>query len=196
MRSRPVATTRRRSASPARLLLVVVAGVTLLVACGSGSDTATATTTPGSAIAASAIAASTVPASIAAGAVASPTTGAGVAAAVGPVTLLDKQAATVLGQALAYPTAVPAQVSSVIVTLLPGQETGLHRHDAPMYAYILEGAVTVEYQGGVTKVYPAGSALMEAVGTTHNGRNLGSIPVRILTVNIGAEGVANTVRLP
>lgn len=183
MRSWPLSIARRRSSSPARLLLVLAAGVGLLVACASGSATETATTTPVS----TAGPASTVPATSA------PST---TAAAVAPVTLLDKQPATVLGQPLAYPTAVPAQVSSVIVTLLPGQETGLHRHDAPMYAYILEGAVTVEYQGGVTKVYPAGSALMEAVGTTHNGRNLGSIPVRILTVNIGAEGVANTVRLP
>lgn len=179
MRSRPVVITRHRSSSAARLLAVVAAGVGLLVACGSGSSTETTAST--------AAVASTVPATSA------PST---TAAAVAPLTLLDKQPATVLGQPLAYPTAVPAQVSSVIVTLLPGQETGLHRHDAPMYAYILEGAVTVEYQGAGTKVYPAGTALMEAVGTVHNGKNLGSVPVRILTVNIGAEGVANTVRLP
>lgn len=179
MRSRPVVIIRHRSSSAARLLAVVAAGVGLLVACGSGSSTETTAST--------AAVASTVPATSA------PST---TAAAVAPLTLLDKQPATVLGQPLAYPTAVPAQVSSVIVTLLPGQETGLHRHDAPMYAYILEGAVTVEYQGAGTKVYPAGTALMEAVGTVHNGKNLGSVPVRILTVNIGAEGVANTVRLP
>ncbi len=183
MRSRPVVITRHRSSSAARLLAVVAAGVGLLVACGSGSSTETSTETTAS----TAAVASTVPATSA------PST---TAAAVAPLTLLDKQPATVLGQPLAYPTAVPAQVSSVIVTLLPGQETGLHRHDAPMYAYILEGAVTVEYQGAGTKVYPAGTALMEAVGTVHNGKNLGSVPVRILTVNIGAEGVANTVRLP
>lgn len=177
MRNRPVVITRHRSSSAARLLAVVAAGVGLLVACGSGSVTETSTETTAS----TAAVASTVPAT---------------AAPVAPVTLLDKQSATVLGQPLAYPTAVPAQVSSVIVTLLPGQETGLHRHDAPMYAYILEGAVTVEYQGAGTKVYPAGTALMEAVGTVHNGKNVGSVPVRILTVNIGAEGVANTVRLP
>lgn len=113
----------------------------------------------------------------------------------GPVTLLDKQQTTVLGQPLAYPTATPAQVSSAIITLLPGQETGPHLHEAPLYAYVLSGTVTVEYDGGVVKEFPAGTALMEAQNTRHNGRNLGSDTVRILVVNMGAEGVANTVKL-
>jgi quercetin dioxygenase-like cupin family protein len=93
-----------------------------------------------------------------------------------------------------YPT-TGAQVSSVIITLLPGQQTGWHRHDAPMYAYILSGAVTVTYDGGVTKTYSKGQAIMEAVGTRHNGVNKGEDPVRILVVNIGGAGVANSVKL-
>jgi len=114
--------------------------------------------------------------------------------AVSPVALLDAATRTVLGQTVQYPAGV-AQVSSSIITLSPGTETGLHRHDAPMYAYILQGTVTVEYDGGTVKAYPAGSALLEAVGTAHNGRNLGTEPVRILVVNIGAEGVKNSVKL-
>ena len=114
--------------------------------------------------------------------------------AVGPVALLDAATRTVLGQTVQYPAGV-AQVSSSIITLAPGTETGLHRHDAPMYAYVLQGTVTVEYDGGTVKAYPAGSALLEAVGTAHNGRNLGAEPVRILVVNIGAEGVKNSVKL-
>ena len=112
-----------------------------------------------------------------------------------PVALLTKQATTVLGQTISYPTQQPAQVSSVIITLLPGQQTGWHRHDAPMYAYILSGAVTVTYDGGITKIYRKGQAIMEAIGTRHNGVNKGDDPVRILVVNMGAEGVANSVKL-
>jgi quercetin dioxygenase-like cupin family protein len=110
--------------------------------------------------------------------------------------LLDKTTTTVLGQELRYPTALPAEVTSSVVTLPPGSETGLHRHDAPLYGYMLEGVLTVSYDGGVTKTYRTGDALMEAIGTAHNGANLGSVPVRILVVNFGAEGVANTVPLP
>ena len=114
--------------------------------------------------------------------------------AASPVILLDAASRTVLGQTVQYPGG-GARVSSSIITLAPGAETGLHRHDAPMVAYILQGTVTVEYDGGVVKAYNAGSALLEAVGTAHNGRNLGAEPVRILVVNMGAEGVENTVRL-
>lgn len=110
--------------------------------------------------------------------------------------LLDKQAQTILDQAIAYPSSVPAQVSSSIITIPPGVETGLHRHDAPMYAYILEGELTVTYDGGVVKVYTVGEAIMEAVGTAHNGKNNTSADVKVLVVNVGAEGVANNVKLP
>lgn len=37
---------------------------------------------------------------------------------------------------------------------------------------------------------------MEVVGTAHNGKNTGTTPVRMLVVNMGAEGVAGTVKLP
>lgn len=110
-------------------------------------------------------------------------------------TVLDKQAQTVLDQLLQYPTGSQAQVSSAILTIAPGVSTGLHKHDAPMYAYILEGTLTVTYEGGTVKEYTAGSAILEAVGTPHNGENKTDEPVKILVVNMGAEGVANSVTL-
>lgn len=110
--------------------------------------------------------------------------------------LLNKATKTVLDQALAYPTATPAQVSSVIVRLQPGESTGFHRHDAPLYGYVMAGEVTVHYDGDIVKRYPAGTAFLEAQGTYHDGRNEGTVPVEILTVSIGAEGVENTVKRP
>lgn len=118
-----------------------------------------------------------------------------VAVAVPPKVLLDQQATTVLDQALAYPTSGQAEVSSSIITLRPGQRTGLHRHDAPMYAYVLSGAVTVTYETGVTKTFTKGQALLEAVGTAHEGANRGKTDCRLLVVNMGAEGTANSVKL-
>ena len=74
-------------------------------------------------------------------------------------------------------------------------QTGSHRHDAPMYAYILEGTVQVIYDGGIVKIYEAGDSIMEAVAVIHNGKNVGNGALRILVVNIGAFGVENTVKL-
>jgi hypothetical protein len=41
--------------------------------------------------------------------------------------------------------------------------------------------------------YRKGDALVEAMNDAHNGRNTGEIPVRILAVFIGMEGVQGTV---
>lgn len=102
---------------------------------------------------------------------------------------------TVLGQPVVYPTQSPAKVTSVIVTMQPGEETGWHQHDVPMFGYILEGEVTVDYGAKGSRVYKAGDALIEAIDWEHNGRNSGTGPARILAVFMGADGVPNTVML-
>lgn len=109
-----------------------------------------------------------------------------------PVEPLLKDGKTILGQTLTYPTDGPAQIQSVIVTMQPGEETGLHTHPYPTFGYMLEGELTVSYPGGVKKTYKQGDAVMEAVNTLHNGKNTGTVPVRILVVFMGVGGQANT----
>jgi quercetin dioxygenase-like cupin family protein len=157
--------------SHARLLPLIgtVALIVLLAGCGGGSA-GTEASSSGSGAAA-------------------PTAG---AAGVEP--LLQAQQLTVLDQQVAYPKKKPAQVTSSILTLEPGQETGWHKQKVPTYAYVLEGTLTVEYDAGVTKEYSAGTALLEAVGVWSNGTNKGDAPARILVVYMGAEGVKNSVQ--
>jgi len=124
---------------------------------------------------------------------ASSASGSAAASAASRQTLLDQQQLTVLDQPIAYPKKKPAQITSTILQLEPGQETGWHKHNTPLYVYVLEGTVSVEYDAGVTKEYAAGTALMEAQGVWHNGTNKGDQPVRLLTVNLGAKGVKNSV---
>ncbi len=112
------------------------------------------------------------------------------------LTLLNRQSTTVLEQAISYPGPGPARISSAIITLAPGQSTGWHFHETPMYAYLLEGQLEVAYTGGVKKALSAGQALLEAIGTHHSGTNPGPGPVRILVVSMGADGLADTVKLP
>ncbi len=109
--------------------------------------------------------------------------------------VLDKQAQTVLDQLLQYPGGSQAQVSSAVLTFAPGASTGLHKHEAPLYVYVLEGTITVTYDGGIVKNFSEGSAILEAVGIAHNGENKTDKPVKLLVVNMGAAGVANTVTL-
>ena len=103
---------------------------------------------------------------------------------------------SIIGQPIVYPTEAPAKVTAAIVTMQPGEATGWHRHDVPMFGYILEGEVTVDYGAKGTRVYKKGDALVEAIDWEHNGRNTGSGPARILAVFMGAEGVPDTEMLP
>ncbi len=106
--------------------------------------------------------------------------------------LLDTST-TVMGEPLRYPSGGRPRVTVSIVTVAPGAETALHHHPAPLIAYILEGELTVEYKGHGRKVFRQGEALLEAMDVPHRGLNLGSRPVRLLAVYLGAEGVRNTV---
>ena len=98
---------------------------------------------------------------------------------------------TVIGEPLAYPTGAPAKVTAVVVTVPPGGETGWHKHSVPLFGYILDGTLSVDYGARGTRTYQTGEGLLEAMAAPHNGRNLGTVPVRILAVYVGAEGQAN-----
>jgi len=101
----------------------------------------------------------------------------------------------ILGDPLAYPEG-QAKVTSAIVTLPPGGETGWHSHEVPLFAYILEGALTVDYGTRGKKTYSAGQSVLEAMAWPHNGRNEGDVPMRLLAVYMGGGDEANTVREP
>ena len=102
---------------------------------------------------------------------------------------------TALGQKFSYPAGAP-HVTSVIVTMQPGETTGWHQHDVPMFCYMLEGEITVDYGKSGTRTYRKGDALMEAIDVVHDGRNTGPVPARVLVVFMGAEGVPDTVMEP
>ncbi|HVU41275.1 MAG TPA: cupin domain-containing protein [Xanthobacteraceae bacterium] len=95
---------------------------------------------------------------------------------------------TVIGQPLTYPAGT-ADVTVAIITVPPGAETGWHIHAVPLVGYILEGTLTVDYGDKGTRIYPAGSALVEAMNWPHDRMNRGSVPVRILAVYAGAKGM-------
>ena len=154
----------------------VLAAALLLGACGGSSGSAGS---PGSGPASAAPAAGNVDGS------APPT--------VAAPAQLDAQSTTAHDQPIVYPKAKPAQVSSTIVQLEPGQETGWHKNNVPTYIYVMEGTLTVEYDAGVTKEFPEGTAFVQATRVFHNGKNTGSGTLRFLEVHLGAKGVADTV---
>jgi len=99
---------------------------------------------------------------------------------------------TVTNEPIRYPTGAPARINAVEITLAPGQQTGWHTHPVPLFGYILEGELTVDYGPLGKRTFRQGDALVEAMNEAHNGRNTGRRPLKILVVFIGADGVPNT----
>jgi quercetin dioxygenase-like cupin family protein len=101
---------------------------------------------------------------------------------------------TVTDEPIRYPTGAPAKITAVEITLEPGQQTGWHIHPVPLFGYILEGELTVDYGPHGKRVYRKGEGLAEAMNEAHNGRNTGKRSLKILAVFIGADGVPNSER--
>ena len=100
---------------------------------------------------------------------------------------------TIAGETIVYPADQPAMVTAAVVTLAPGQQTGWHIHGVPVFGYILDGELTVDYGDLGTRVYRQGDGFLEAISFRHNGRNAGEVPVRVLAVFIGGEASRNTI---
>jgi len=94
---------------------------------------------------------------------------------------------TVAGEKVAFPQENPS-VRAIEITMDPGEITGWHQHHAPLFAYILDGEITVTYEEIGKKVYRAGDGLLEAMDVTHRGENTGKGPARILAVFLLGDG--------
>jgi quercetin dioxygenase-like cupin family protein len=99
---------------------------------------------------------------------------------------------TVVGEPLRYPQG-EAELRALVISLRPGEETARHVHPSPLFAYVLEGVLTVDYGPRGERVYRAGDALLEAMQVPHRGKNTGTGPLRILAVFLGTAGTAGTV---
>ncbi len=107
-------------------------------------------------------------------------------------TVLDTNR-TVVGEPLVYPASGPARLTASLITIGPGEDTKLHSHDVPVFVYVLSGELTVNYGASGTKRYGAGQGFLEAMSTSHAGRNTGSQETRLLAVFLGTDKSLNTV---
>jgi len=101
---------------------------------------------------------------------------------------------TTIGQDIVYPPGV-GKVTAEVVTLPRGASTSLHLHSVPMFAYILEGQLLVEYEGVGEKRYRKGDTFVEAIDVAHRGRaaiRSNAKKVKILVVYAGAVGTPNS----
>ena len=110
------------------------------------------------------------------------------------VTPLLKTTVTSAGQPITYPQITDPEVTGLLVEIPPGAETGWHKHPFPCYAYMLSGELSVDFEDGKTNRFTAGQAFAEGVNLLHNGRNIGTEPVRLVLFVTGEKDKPFTVR--
>ena len=97
------------------------------------------------------------------------------------------------GKPITYPDG-KAEVTVVQVEIAPGGETGWHLHPVPSFGMVLEGEMTVELKSGETLSLKAGDPAIETVNVLHNGRNTGTVPVKLLVFYAGNTEAPLTIR--
>jgi quercetin dioxygenase-like cupin family protein len=109
------------------------------------------------------------------------------------VRIVNRASTTITGQPLAGP---PQPWETVIsVSDLPlGGVLPMHRHPWPRYAYVERGRLSVTYEAaGITREFGPGEAVVEAIDQWHEGRVLGSEPVRLIVFDQLPPGASNVV---
>jgi len=104
---------------------------------------------------------------------------------------LLKTTATWDGQPIAWPQG-KAELTAMRIEISPGAETGWHTHAVPSFAVMLEGTLEVRLADGRRKRLHAGDVLAEVVNTAHIGRNIGTVPVRLVVFYTGIAGQATS----
>ena len=98
------------------------------------------------------------------------------------------------GEPIDYLDTDRPQVTVMAVDIAPGAITGWHSHPMPVYAYVMAGQLTVDFEGGKTAEFREGDAIIEVVNLRHNGTNHGKVPVKLVVFYLGAKDVANVIR--
>ena len=109
------------------------------------------------------------------------------------VTPLAKETTSWDGKPIVYPVGT-AEMSALLIEIAPGAQTGWHCHLVPNFAYMLEGTLELVLDDGRMKRLNAGDVLSEVVNRSHNGRNVGSDPVKLVVFYTGAAGIPLSVK--
>lgn len=89
------------------------------------------------------------------------------------------------------------EVEAVMIELPPGAAAPRHRHDVAVVAYVIEGTVANQFDGGAVQIHRVGESWWESPGTVHDtARNASTTAkARLLIVYIGEIGKQQTVRV-
>lgn len=94
---------------------------------------------------------------------------------------------TSIGQKIEYLSTNNPEVTMLKVTIPPGKETGWHKHAFPVFAYVIDGTLSVEFKVGKKREFTKGASFAEVINTFHNGRNEGKEDLVLLAIYLGEK---------
>jgi quercetin dioxygenase-like cupin family protein len=84
---------------------------------------------------------------------------------------------------------IPGHEGVMVVTeLAPGAKEPRHTHPGDLFAYVLEGTITVSMEGKPTATVKQGEIFVVPAGTVHSGENTGKTPVKVLVTFVVEKG--------
>ncbi len=112
------------------------------------------------------------------------------------LSLVSRDSFTIAGEALEYLGTPRPEISSFVMRIAPGAKSSWMTHPVPVYVYVLEGTLTVEFADGTHREFSAGQAFLQTRTKWHNGANHGKGPMRFLAVFAGAKDVPTVLPPP
>jgi quercetin dioxygenase-like cupin family protein len=104
---------------------------------------------------------------------------------------LDAQQAPAVKRSilLKQDSAIPGREGVMaLVELPPGSQEGRHTHPAEVYAFVLEGTVSLEIEGQPTATLKAGDIFYLAPGKIHQAINNGKVTAKLAAVFVAEKG--------
>ena len=93
--------------------------------------------------------------------------------------------------------AVPGYASALVRVDLPvGAREGRHQHPGTLIAHVLEGVLTLDYEGKPTTQYKVGDTFPVEPGKIHEGINRGTVPVKLLASFVFPKDKPMTIQVP
>jgi len=94
---------------------------------------------------------------------------------------------TSIGQKITYPDFADPEVTMLKITIPPGKSTGWHKHNIPVFAYVVKGVLTVELEDHQIKKFKEESTFAEVRNTYHNGTNKEDSDLVLIAIYMGGK---------
>lgn len=95
---------------------------------------------------------------------------------------------TSIGQKITYPDFADPEVTMLKITIPPGKSTGWHKHNIPVFAYVVKGTLTVELEDHQVKKFMEESTFAEVRDKYHNGTNMENSDLVLIAIYMGGKG--------